>query len=97
MTAPARPSRRCRRLLLELSGYLDGDLTSARRRTVERHIQDCACCGTMAARLRRTMAACRALGKSRPPRHVMSRAAERIRVLLAREGRRRSTSEPARR
>ena len=98
MTVPSRrPSARCRALFLELSRYLDGDLTPARRRIVERHIKACACCGTMAARLRRTVAACRAAGKRRPPRDVMSRAAKRIRVLIAREGRRRSTSEPARR
>ena len=40
MTVPTRPSARCRALLLELSRYLDGDLTPARRRTVERHIND---------------------------------------------------------
>ena len=85
MTVRTRPSARCRTLLLELSRYLDGDLTPARRRTVERHINACACCGTMAARLRRTVAACRAEGKRRPPRDVMSRAAERIRALIARE------------
>ena len=85
MTVPTRPSARCRALLLELSRYLDGDLTPARRRTVERHINACACCGTMAARLRRTVAACRAEGKRQPPRAVMSRAAERIRALVARE------------
>ena len=88
MTVSTRPSARCRTLLRELSQYLDGDLTPARRRTVERHIDACACCGTMAARLRRTVAACRAEGKKRPPRSVMSRAAERIRALVAREGRR---------
>ena len=64
MTVPTRPSARCRTLLLELSRYLDGDLTPARRRAVERHIKTCACCGTMAARLRRTVAACRAEGKT---------------------------------
>ena len=32
MTVPTRPSARCRTLLLELSRYLDGDLTPARRR-----------------------------------------------------------------
>ena len=83
MTTPSRPSARCRRLLLEVSRYLDGDLTSARRRTVERHIKSCACCGTMAERLRRTVAACSAEGKRRPPRDVMSRAAKRIRTLIA--------------
>ena len=88
MSVPARPSARCRTLFVELSRYLDGDLTPARRRTVERHIKACACCGTMAA--------CRAEGKRRPPRDVVSRAAERIRVLIARQGRR-STSGLARR
>ena len=86
MTVRTRPSARCRRLLLELSRHLDGDLTPARRRTVERHINACACCGDVAARLRRTMAACRAEGKRRPPRDVISRAAARIRALVAREG-----------
>jgi anti-sigma factor RsiW len=87
MSGPTRPSARCRTLLLEVSRYLDGDLTPARRRTVERHLDACTCCGTMAARLRRTVAACRAEGKARPPRDVMSRAAARIRSLVATEGR----------
>lgn len=82
MTVPARPSARCRALMLELSRYLDGELTPARRRTVERHIQACTCCGTMAARLRHTVAVCRAAGRRRPPRDVMSRAARRIRALI---------------
>jgi anti-sigma factor RsiW len=88
MTVPTRPSPRCRALLLELSRYLDGELTLARRRMVERHINTCGCCGTMAARLRRTLAACRAEGKTQPPRAVMSRAAKRVRALMAREARR---------
>jgi anti-sigma factor RsiW len=65
-----------------LSLYLDGDLAPARRRAIERHIGSCACCGMMAARLRRTVAACRAEGTRRPPRAVLSRAAGRIRALL---------------
>lgn len=97
MTVAARPSARCRALVLELSRYLDGDMTPARRRTVEAHIERCACCGTMAARLRRTVAVCRAEGKRRPPRDVMWRAAERIRELIAREGRPRRAPGPARR
>ena len=92
MTVPARPSARCRTLFLELSRYLDGDLTPARRRTVERHIKACACCGTMAARLRRTVAACRAEGKRQPPRAVMLRAAKRIRALVQLECGRQSRS-----
>ena len=92
MSVPARHSARCRTLFVELSRYLDGDLTPARRRTVERHIKACACCGTMAARLRKTMAVCRAEGKRRPPRDVLSRAAQRIRALMARELLSRETS-----
>jgi anti-sigma factor RsiW len=88
VTVPARRSARCRALVLELSRYLDGDMTPARRRTVEQHIKACGCCGTMAARLRRTVAMCRAEGKKRPPRDVIARAAERIRALIAREDRR---------
>ena len=63
MTVQARPSARCRKLLLDLSRYLDGELTPAGRRAIERHIAGCECCGTMAARLRKTVAACRAEGR----------------------------------
>jgi len=85
MTGRTRPSARCRALLLEISRYLDDELTPARRRAVERHVKACACCGTMAARLRTTIAACRAEGKRRPlPRGVAARAAARIRKLVAR-------------
>ena len=83
MTDPRRPSARCRALLVELSKYLDGDLTPARRWIVERHLKACTCCGTMAACLRKTIAACRAEGKTRLPRDVRSRAAARIRALLS--------------
>jgi anti-sigma factor RsiW len=83
MTVQARPSARCRKLLLDLSRYLDGELTPARRRAVERHVAACECCGTMAARLRKTVAACRAEGGRRPPRNVIARAADRIRALIA--------------
>jgi anti-sigma factor RsiW len=85
MSAPIRRSARCRALLLEVSRYLDDDLSLARRRAVERHIKTCTCCGTLATRLRRTVAACRAEGRRRPPRDVMARAARRIRLLVGRE------------
>ena len=87
MTQRKRPTARCRRLLLALSRYLEGDLTPVRRRAVERHIDGCACCATTAVRLRRAVAVCRAEAARRPPRLVMSRAAERIRALLEREER----------
>ena len=82
MTGSSRPSVRCRSLLPELSRYLDGDLTSAHRRTIERHIEGCTGCGTMAGRLRTTLAACRAAGEKRLPRAIRSRAVARIRAVL---------------
>lgn len=85
MTVPGQPSPRCRTLLMELSRYLDGDLAPARRRHVERHIRACSCCETMAARLRRTVEACRAEGTRRLPLAVRSRAAARIRALIMQE------------
>ncbi len=85
MTRQKRTTARCRALCLELSRYLDGDLTPARRRALQRHLRDCAGCGDMEACLRKTMAACRAEGKARLPRAVRSRAAARIKALLAGE------------
>jgi anti-sigma factor RsiW len=85
MIARSQPPARCRTLLMEVSRYLDGDLTPARRRQVERHIRACTCCNIMAARLRRTVDACRAEGARRLPRAVRSRAAARIRALIAQE------------
>lgn len=89
MTTTRRPSAQCRALLAEVSKYLDGDLTPARRRTLERHVKACACCGTIEACLRKTIAMCRAEGKTRLPREVRSRAAARITALLT--GTRRSS------
>jgi anti-sigma factor RsiW len=83
MSVRRRPSARCRKLLSEISRYLDGDVTPARRRTIERHIDTCECCGVMTARLRSTLAVCRAEGRRRPPRDVTCRAAARIRLLIA--------------
>lgn len=82
MTRAPRPSPRCRALLQQLSRHLDGELTPARRRAIDRHLEACACCGPMAARLRKTLAVCRAAGRLRLPRDVRARAKARIRTLL---------------
>lgn len=83
MTARTLPSARCRKLLLELSRQLDGDLAPARSRQIDAHVKACECCATMAANLQRTVAACRDAGRRRVPRAVMARAAARIRALIA--------------
>ena len=87
MSAMKRPSAECRALLLEISRYLDGELPPERRRSIERHIRSCPCCGTMAVRLRSVVAMCRADARRKPPRDVMMRASKRIRALIAREAR----------
>lgn len=92
MTAPAaRLSPGCRRRLMELSRYLDGELTPARRRRIEQHLGDCRCCETLARRMRQTVAACREEGRRRPPRTVLAQAAVRIRALAAQSPSRRRT------
>lgn len=96
MKHQTRPSARCRARLLELSLYLDGDLSTARRRSVERHMKECECCGAMAANLRRTVAACRAVGARPMPRDVRARAAARIRALVASPGNPRRREKNAR-
>lgn len=79
---PRRPSPHCRALLAELSRHLDGELTAARRREIERHLADCHCCEEMAARLRLTAAACRGAQARPMPAAVRARAQARIRALL---------------
>jgi anti-sigma factor RsiW len=69
--------------MMELSRYLDSDLTVARRRRLEQHVAACECCGTMKARLQKTLAACRAEGTRRLPREATSRAAASIKALIA--------------
>lgn len=101
MTVKTRPSARCRALMLELSRYLDGELSPSRRRIIERHVAECHCCGTMDARLRRAVAACRAVGGMRPPRDMRARAAARVKALMAQNdgrqpGRTSSRSRPRR-
>lgn len=81
MTA-RKPSPHCRALLAELSRHLDGELTAARRRDIERHLADCDCCEEMAARLRLTAAVCRGAEPKPMPARVRARAEARIRALL---------------
>lgn len=82
MSGPIREDARCRALLLELSRYLDGELTSARCREIQQHIKSCTCCATMAVRLRETMDACRAANERQLPGDVRERARARIKALL---------------
>lgn len=82
MTAHAHPKGSCRSLVVELSEYLDGTLTKARVRAIERHLSQCPCCDVFADSLRKAMAACQAQGRSRLPRDVERRAKARIAAMI---------------
>jgi anti-sigma factor RsiW len=72
----------CQTLLEELFGYLDGELSAARCRKIERHLEACPCCGYLAVRLRRAVAVCRSAGRSKLPADVRRQAKARITELL---------------
>ena len=63
-----RPSARCRALLVELSKYLDGDLTPARRRTVERHLTNIYAKLQVSGKAGRAAAAALSVQRDEPPR-----------------------------
>jgi anti-sigma factor RsiW len=73
---------RCRSLLEELFEYIDGELSAARCRALERHLYDCPCCGDLADNLRKAIAICQAEGRRRLPADVRRRAEGRIASLL---------------
>lgn len=59
-----------------LRAYLDGELSTGRRRRIERHAEECEDCGRLLAslqRLRRGLAGLRAPGGDRMARRVISR------------------------
>jgi anti-sigma factor RsiW len=73
----------CRAQLSELFAYLDGELSPARCRVIERHLKDCRCCGTLADGLRDAIAACRARGRQRVPAPVHRKARAAARALMS--------------
>ena len=88
---PDRPaaSPKCQQQLLELSAYLEGDLTPARMASLDAHLAGCECCGRLADSLRAAIALCRSDVVRALPAEVESRAHERVRALLrdaARDG-----------
>lgn len=75
----------CQRQLLELSAYLEGDLTPEKMAELDAHLARCECCGRMAASLRQTIALCRSADARQLPQDVQCRALERVRALLGGE------------
>ncbi|MGE3841952.1 MAG: zf-HC2 domain-containing protein [Vicinamibacterales bacterium] len=75
--------RHCRQLLTDLLDYLDGELSAERCRALERHLDDCHCCGELADSTRRAMALCQESGRQPLPAGVRLRARRRAAALLA--------------
>jgi anti-sigma factor RsiW len=82
VSADRLTSDACRDRIREISAYLDGDLSSARAVTLERHLEGCTCCTDFASSLRQAVAACRAAGLCQLPDDVRARARQRIAELL---------------
>jgi len=72
----------CRAQLSQLFDYLDGELSPARCKAIERHLASCHCCEALAFDLRRAMALCRVAGSPRMPAGVQRRARAAARRLL---------------
>ena len=84
MTRPKAHPAGCRKVLLELSRALDGEVGATGCAAIERHLAGCASCARAAAALRSTIAACRSTGEPRTlPAGVRARARRRIKALLA--------------
>ncbi|MCC7042941.1 MAG: zf-HC2 domain-containing protein [Acidobacteria bacterium] len=80
--AVTRAPRPCEDRLDEVFAWLDGELSPARARVVERHVASCDRCGGLAEDLRRAIAACRLAGDCRIPATIHRRARARALQLL---------------
>jgi len=80
--APLPGDGQCQQQLLELSAYLEGDLTTEKMAELDAHLEGCACCGQMAASLRRAIALCRSDEVRDLPPEVQAAALARVRALL---------------
>lgn len=84
MTRPKAPAAGCRKVLLDLSRALDGEIGASGCAAIEQHLASCASCARAAVALRSTIAACRSTGQPRTlPAAVRARARRRIKALLA--------------
>jgi anti-sigma factor RsiW len=72
----------CRRVLAEISTYLDGDLDEAACEAIERHSATCVSCAVVIAGLKQTAGLCRRVGATPLPPAVLERARASVRRLL---------------
>jgi len=77
----------CLALLDRLSRYIDNELTSRQRRTIDVHCRDCTRCQRMIAGLQRTVALCQSEGDKTMSPRLRARARARIARLLGGQSR----------
>ena len=84
------PARRhdgdCRNLLMRMARGVEGDLSAAERRALERHLAGCRRCGQFSRDLQRTIALCRAAGRPAMSGHARARARGNVRRFLKEKG-----------
>ena len=73
----------CRRVLAEISTYLDGDLDQRDCESIEHHCATCADCAAIVAGLKETAGLCRRVAATPLPPGVLERARANVRRLLA--------------
>jgi anti-sigma factor RsiW len=81
-TARLSDDHRCRDFLVRLSMYLDNELPAPDRRTLEKHLRECPCCGDVLDSLKQTVELCHEKGKPELPAAVRLRARARVEELL---------------
>jgi len=74
--------------------YLDNDLASADRETIERHLRDCPCCDEVFESLKHTVVVCHEAGRPELPDDVRLRAQARVAELLQRSKGKRRPARP---
>ncbi len=72
----------CRKVLSELSAYLDGELGETACEAIEQHCATCASCAAVVADLKQTTGLCRRVGITPLPPAVLERARASVRRLL---------------
>ena len=72
----------CRKLLSEISAYLDGDLDATACETIEQHCGTCPSCTELVEGLKQTAGLCRQLSVMPLPPAVLDRARASVRRLL---------------
>lgn len=82
------PDRECRRLLRQISAYLDGELDAIACASMERHCESCAECRRVVDGLRHIVSLCRNAGAAPLPESVRARARASVQALLARDDQR---------